>query len=118
MIPALPTAAPEMEHHRGFQTFAAVCGLDRIVATSAVPARCADDAQRPSRAHVAPGLGPLRTGLATKGGERTLHLRIDGIAVLSRKQRAVRADHSPTMRHDDYVKAMIARGLRRVPAAK
>ena len=34
MIPALPTAAPEMEHHRGFQTFAAVCGFDRVVATS------------------------------------------------------------------------------------
>jgi hypothetical protein len=117
MIPALPTAAPEMEHHRGFQTFAAVCGLARLVATSAVPARCAKDAQRPSRAQVAPGRRPLHTGLATKAGERTLHLRFDGIAELNRKRRAVRAGHSRAMRHDGYAAAVIARG-RRVVAAK
>jgi hypothetical protein len=117
MIPVLPTAAPEMEHHRGFQTFAAVCGLDRVVATSAAPARRAEDAQRPSRTQVAPGLRPRHAGLATKAGERTLYLRIDGIAELSRERRAVRADHSRAMRHDGYANAMFARG-RSVAAAK
>jgi hypothetical protein len=34
-MPALPTAAAGMEHHRGFQTFAAVCGIVRIIVTRA-----------------------------------------------------------------------------------
>lgn len=106
MIPVLPTAAPEMEHHRGFQTFAAVCGFDRVVATRTVPARCGQDAQRPFPPHVALGLRPL----ATRAGERTLHLYIDGIAELSRERRAVRAGHSGAMRHDGYANAGIARG--------
>jgi hypothetical protein len=35
MSPALPTAAAEMEHHRGFQTFAAVWEIVRMVVTLA-----------------------------------------------------------------------------------
>jgi hypothetical protein len=38
MIPALPTVAPEMEHHRGFQTFAAPRGIVRAAAISAAGA--------------------------------------------------------------------------------
>jgi hypothetical protein len=31
MIPALPTVAPEMEYHRGFQIFAAMRGVRAAV---------------------------------------------------------------------------------------
>ena len=49
MIPALPTAAAEMGHHRGLQTFAAVRGIVCIVVTRAAIARRGDGSQRPSQ---------------------------------------------------------------------
>jgi hypothetical protein len=35
MIPALPTVAPELEHHRGFQTFAVTRGIVRAAVIGA-----------------------------------------------------------------------------------
>jgi hypothetical protein len=46
MIGTLPTPAVEMEHHRGFQTFAAMCGTARMIVTHADIARRGDGSQR------------------------------------------------------------------------
>ena len=117
MIPALPTAAPEMEHHRGFQTFASMGSLDRAAATCAVGTRRAGDAQRLAHAHVAPRLWPLHAGLETQANARAHHLHVSRVAEVSRDRRAVHADHSRAKRHDGYANAVIARG-RRGAAAK
>jgi hypothetical protein len=115
MIPALPTPAPEMEHHRGFQTFAAVRGMVGAVVAGAVMVggaggRRGDGPQEQSRTWPVSCRG--RLAQATMGalyGECSRDLRDRLIGDLGRTPRARRAGHSHVPHHDDYTNAMMVR---------
>jgi hypothetical protein len=99
MIRALPTAAAETEHHRGFQNFAAVCGIVLMAGVRAERARRGDAWLRPLkralRARATPCRRPRRAEVATEVDEATHHVRNAQAAAFTRTPRVTGAPTVP-----------------------